>query len=50
MKTNMYKVTFVNETGKKSLIIDETHIWMSKGNFAGMGQFTKLKIKKIVNK
>lgn len=49
MNTNKYKITFVNESGKKTLVVDENQVWLNHGNFAGMGSFTKLKIKKIIN-
>ena len=44
----MYKITFVDEAGKKrKVIIPESSMWLSFGNFSGMGKFTKIKIKKL---
>lgn len=44
----MYKIKFVDSEGKKQkLIIPEARMWLSFGNFAGMGKFSKLTIKKV---
>lgn len=44
----MYKVKFVDSEGKKQkVIIPETQMWLNFGNFAGMGKFSKLTIKKV---
>ena len=39
------KVVFTGEDGKKRKhILPLENVWMSHGNFSGMGQFKKLKI------
>jgi hypothetical protein len=39
------KVVFTGEDGKKrKLLLPLENLWMSRGNFSGMGQFKKLKI------
>lgn len=44
----MYKVKFVDSKGKKQkVIIPEAQMWLSFGNFAGMGKFSKVTIKKV---
>lgn len=44
----MYKVKFVDSEGKKrKVIIPEAQMWLNFGNFAGMGKFSKLTIKKV---
>ncbi len=48
MINTMYKVKFVDQEGnKKTVFIPEGQAWLNFGNFAGMGQFSKLKISKV---
>ena len=42
------KVVFIGEDGKKrKYILPLENMWLSHGNFSGMGQFKKLKMKKV---
>lgn len=42
------EVSFTGEDGKKKkVVLPLENMWMSHGNFSGMGQFKKLKIKKV---
>jgi hypothetical protein len=44
----MYKVKFVDQDGnKKTILIPEGQAWLSFGNFAGLGKFSKLKISQV---
>jgi hypothetical protein len=46
----MYKVKFVDPQGKKqTIIMDERQVWITFGNFSGMGKFSKLKISQITD-
>jgi hypothetical protein len=44
----MYKIKFVDEKGKKrEVVLPENKMWLTFGNFSGMGKFSKIKIKKL---
>ena len=46
----MYQVKFTDENGKNRVLnIQDCQMWLTNGNFSGMGNFTKLKIKKLKN-
>lgn len=42
-----FRVTLVDEQGIKRTLIMNENMWMTRGNFSGLGKFQKLKIKKI---
>jgi hypothetical protein len=43
-----YKVVFTGEDGqKREYLLPPQGMWLNFGNFSGMGQFKKLKIKEV---
>lgn len=42
-----YRITLVDEQGKKRTLTMDENMWLTRENFSGLGKFQKLKIKKI---